>query len=321
MKNSSFIPHHFLHKNLLSDAQTQILSPLRYPGGKGGLSKFLATVLRINNCVGSCYYEPFAGGAGAAFRLLSNRMVGDLFLNDADPCIYAFWKSALWETERFVDRTLSIPLTIKEWQRQKDVCFNPSGQSIFDLGFATFYLNRCNRSGIIVGAGPIGGYAQNGAWRLDARFNRESLASRILHLGEYRNSINIYNLDAITFLKAHLPKGKKRKDTFVYLDPPYYKAGRRLYLNFYKEEEHRALAKYILKQRALNWVMSYDKSDFISKLYRTCNEYLFLWRYSLQKKQKAEELLIVPHHLILPKHKELNKINMNLQSIKGVYSN
>jgi len=46
------------------------LSPLRYPGGKGRLAKFLAIILQINDCVGCHYYEPFAGGAGAAFRLL-----------------------------------------------------------------------------------------------------------------------------------------------------------------------------------------------------------------------------------------------------------
>jgi len=302
-------------------APTRILSPLRYPGGKGGLAKLLTTVLQINDCAGCHYYEPFAGGAGAAFRLLVDGIVSELFLNDADPCVYAFWVSALRETKRFVDRILSIPLTIEEWRRQQAICLNPTAQSTFDVGFATFYLNRCNRSGIIVGAGPIGGYAQRGKWQLDERFNRENLTSRILQLGQYRDKIHIYNLDAIVFLGAQLPMGKRRREVFVYLDPPYFTAGRRLYFNFYREKDHRALARYVLRQRKLKWIMTYDDSDFIRQIYWPCEEYIFSLRYSLQKKQEAHELLIAPHHLIVPNYTELSEIKMDLQAIQEGYIN
>ena len=37
------------------------------------------------------------------------------------------------------------------------------------LGFSAFFLNRTNRSGIIEGAGPIGGYTQTGKWKVDAQ--------------------------------------------------------------------------------------------------------------------------------------------------------
>ena len=295
---------------------TRILSPLRYPGGKGRLAKLLSIVLQINDCNGCHYYEPFAGGAGAAFRLLVDGIVSELFLNDADPCVYAFWMSALRETERFVDRIMDIPLTIEQWQCQQAICLSPSANSTFDVGFATFYLNRCNRSGILVGAGPIGGYAQRGKWRLDERFNRESLAHRIIQLGQYRNNIHIYNLDAIAFLNAWLPMGKTRREAFVYLDPPYFTTGRRLYLNCYKEKDHRSLAKYLLHQKKLKWLMTYDDSDFIRQIYRLCEEYVFSLRYSLQKKQEARELLIAPRHLILPNYLELGKIKIDLQPIQ-----
>ena len=49
----------------------------------------------------------------------------------------------------------------------------------YELGFAAFYLNRTNRSGIL-NAGVIGGKKQDGKWEMDARFNRDNLASRIL---------------------------------------------------------------------------------------------------------------------------------------------
>lgn len=306
-----------IYRQAICNAPTRTLSPLRYPGGKGGLAKLLAAVLQINDCAGCHYYEPFAGGAGAAFRLLVNRTVSELSLNDADPCIHAFWVSALRETERFVDRILNTPLTIEEWRRQQAICLNPTAQSTFDVGFATFYLNRCNRSGILVGAGPIGGYAQRGKWRLDVRFNRENLASRVLQLGQHDDRIHIYNMDAIAFLGAKLPIGKRRRGVFVYLDPPYYKAGRRLYFNSYREKDHRALARYILRQRELKWIMTYDDSVFIRQIYWPCKQFIFSLRYSLQKRQEAREVLIAPRHLTVPNYAKLRELQMHLHLIQA----
>lgn len=291
------------------------LSPLRYPGGKGKLAKFLALVLQTNNGFGCRYYEPFAGGAGAAFSLLINGIVEKIFINDIDPYIYAFWVSALSETERFLENILSVPLTIEEWRRQKAIYLTPKTQTIFDLGFATFYLNRCNRSGILLGAGPIGGYTQNGSWRLDARFNRESLASRFVQLGQYRKNVQIYNLDALTFLSNHLPVGNERKKVFVYLDPPYFTTGRRLYVNFFKEKNHRALAQYVLRQKTLKWIMTYDVNSFIQRTYQSCHKFILSLNYSLQRKHQANELMITPKHLRMPSDCELSKLKINLQKI------
>ncbi len=278
-----------------------LLSPLRYPGGKARLATLLASFMEANGCKEEGrYYEPFAGGSGAALRLLGEGRTSELFLNDADPCIYAFWSIVLSEPDRFVECLLNIPLTIDEWRKQRSVYAEPNAHSVFDVGFATFYLNRCNRSGILSGAGPIGGYSQEGKWRLDARFNKKKLIAQILSLKRYRDSIHFYNLDAIDFLTSYLPRGRKREEVFVYLDPPYYYAGKRLYLNYYKDKEHLALAKYILRQKTLKWVMTYDRSDFIGKIYNSCDEFYFSLRYSLQKKQEASELLVVPRHLTMP---------------------
>lgn len=290
-------------------------SPLRYPGGKGSLATFINSVIDINEGIGCQYYEPFAGGAGAGFRLLSEEKVSALFLNDADPCIYAFWKSALWKTEQFVSRILNSPLTIQEWQKQRAIYLKAKRNSLLDVGFATFYLNRCNRSGILTGAGPIGGYAQEGDWKLDARFNREKLATRILKIREYRDVIKIHNLDALVFLSKKLPIGKRRQNVFVYLDPPYFTAGQRLYYNSFKNKDHRDLARYILRQKTLKWMMSYDNCDFIRRLYIPCQKFLFLLRYSLQKKKNAQELLILPNHLRSVSNKKLKEINMNLRKV------
>lgn len=277
-------------------------SPLRYPGGKAKLSEFLQRTISLNNLNGCSYYEPFAGGAGAAIRLLSDKHVSHLYLNDADRRIYALWTAILKDTKQFADRILSIPLTIDEWNKQHDICAHDRGVKLFDLGFAAFYMNRCNRSGILSGAGPIGGYKQLGEWGIDARFSRENLATRVLALGKLRDHITLANLDAMKFLNKHLPNGQARSKVFVYLDPPYVAEGKRLYLNHYNAGDHRALATYILRQKVLPWVMSYDDNPLIRELYSTgAQRYLFSLRYSLQKRTLGSELLIVPPKIKLPR--------------------
>ena len=275
-------------------------SPLRYPGGKASLATFLTRTIELNNLSGCSYFEPFAGGAGAALRLLREGAVSELHLNDFDPRITTFWHALLSEPERFVDAILSVPLNIAEWKRQQQVYLRADASENFDLGFATFYLNRCNRSGILPGAAPIGGYAQTGKWGIGARFSRDNLAERVLMIARNREQIHITNMDALTFLVKHLPRGRKRQRVFAYLDPPYYSNGNRLYLNFYKDRDHKNLARYIQRQSALKWVMSYDDTCLIRDLYETCAVSHLSLQYSLQRKQQARELLIAPPHVRLP---------------------
>ena len=140
-------------------------SPLRYPGGKASLSGFLTDVIDLNELRGGRYFEPYAGGAGAALALLAAGVVSDISINDADIRIFSFWKAALKQNSRFVDQVLSTPLTIEEWHNQRRVCCEPNAHDSFAVGFAAFYMNRCNRSGVLSGAGPIGGHHQSGKWR------------------------------------------------------------------------------------------------------------------------------------------------------------
>ena len=275
-------------------------SPLRYPGGKASLAPFLARAIATNDLLGCQYFEPFAGGAGAALGLLRRRVVSELRLNDLDYRIVAFWQAVLTEPAEFVDRIHSVPLTIQEWRNQEQVYSKAATAKDFDLGFAVFYLNRCNRSGLLRGAGPIGGHAQSGKWALDARFNRDALARRVLAVARRRDRIRVENMDARAFLVRHLPRGRGRSRVFAYLDPPYYANGRRLYLNAFDDADHKALAAYLKRQRSLRWLMSYDDTPFIRKLYGPCVVSGLALQYSLQRKSRAQELLLAPSYVQLP---------------------
>ncbi len=275
-------------------------SPLRYPGGKASLSNFLIDVIDLNDLRGCEYFEPYAGGAGAALRLLETGAVNKIHLNDADRRISAFWQSAIHHTEEFIAKINSIELTIDEWHKQKAISQSPSRAKVLDLGLSTFYLNRCNRSGVL-SAGPIGGYAQEGKWRMDVRFNRETLINRIRSIGSMREAITISSSDALEFLKEKLPRGSARSRVLVYLDPPYVEQARRLYLNSYESRDHVFVAAHMRKQKVLPWVMSYDDCELVRSLYANdCSVSNIPVKYSLNKKRVSNELLIAPPHMVLP---------------------
>lgn len=272
------------------------------------MSDFLEDVIDLNDLRGCHHYEPYAGGAGAALTLLEKKVVDKIFLNDADPRVFAFWNAVLNETDRFADRVLSVPLDIKEWHRQREICSNPSPHSSFDIGFSAFYMNRCNRSGILNGAGPIGGLQQNGKWKLNARFNRVTLAQRIRKTGAKSKQIQVSCMDAIDFLRSSLPVGKARRNTFVYLDPPYVNKAQRLYLNAYRPDDHAGIARYLSSQTALPWLMSYDDTQLIRNLYRKRHIFKLPIRYSLKEKRLAMELITCPLDLILPRSVQVHGV-------------
>ncbi|EAE7097897.1 DNA adenine methylase, partial [Listeria monocytogenes] len=175
-------------------------SPLRYPGGKTQLSSFVKNLLEINNIVGGTYIEPFAGGAGVAIQLLLEGDVDSIVINDYDKSIYSIWYSILNNTERFINLISDTPVTIEEWYRQKEIYLrNKNRQNSLEGGFATFFLNRTNVSGIISG-GPIGGIKQTGKYKIDCRFNKKDLIRKIRLVASRREAITLYRKDALKLI-------------------------------------------------------------------------------------------------------------------------
>jgi DNA adenine methylase len=236
------------------------LSPLRYPGGKGELAPFLARLARAQAPRVTEYAEPFAGGAGAALRLLADEEVQVVHLNDLNPGIAAMWEGAVYEAQRFAERIRRQPADIDSWHRARQIYITPDEYDRFELGFATFLLNRWNRSGIIA-ARPIGGLKQTGNWKIDARFNRENLAQRVEQLGEYQTRINVTQLDAREFIKlleAEHPRA------LTYVDPPYLTQGEDLYFDSLAARDHDALAAQ-LRESDLRWLLTYDADERVTE--------------------------------------------------------
>lgn len=254
-------------------------------------------LLKINELEGCTYAEPYAGGAGAAINLLLEGYVSRIMINDANVAIYSFWKYLKEENERIIDDILSCHVTLETWHKMQETylsCKTPC----YELAFSTFFLSRTNRSGIL-NAGPIGGSTQEkqekASYKIDCRFNKNDLAHRIAEIGKRKKHIEVFNKDALKFLKD-----LRRNNYFVYLDPPYYEKGQSLYMNYYNDKDHRELASYLKRTKKFRWVLSYDDNKFIQELYKDFNLYQFPLSYRVQTVKSENELLCLSKGLRVP---------------------
>jgi DNA adenine methylase len=264
-------------------------TPLRYPGGKGKLAPYIKELIKDNSLLDGEYVEAYAGGAAIGLELLFHDYVSRIHINDLSRPIHSFWYSVLHGTDRLCKLIHDTPLTLKEWDRQKRVFSNQDDFDNLALGFATFFLNRTNRSGILNG-GIIGGRDQTGRWKIDARFNSDELIYRIECIAKMKRRISLTRMDALEFLKNGVPTWPSK--TLIYLDPPYYMKGRELYYDFYQRADHEALAKFVIsKLIRQRWIVSYDNTAAVRALYRGCQRFTYGLGYSARDWRLGTEVI------------------------------
>jgi DNA adenine methylase len=271
-------------------------SPLRYPGGKRKLSNYIKLVVAQNGLLGRHYVEPYAGGAAVALALLFEGYVSHIHINDLSRSVYAFWYTVLNETDLLCFRIQSVVVTMDEWYRQRGVQEEAHKASLLDLGFSTFFLNRTNRSGIILG-GVIGGKGQEGPYKLDARYNVENLIDRIRRVASHRDQISIYNEDAADFIGNILPGVPG--DALVYLDPPYYSKGKDLYESNYDYGDHRTISELVANIQQ-SWIVTYDNVPEIIDLYGDYSRIVYHFHYSAADRYRGSEVMFFGDGLSIP---------------------
>lgn len=281
-------------------------SPLRYPGGKACLFDLATSVLQLNDLERGHYAEPYAGGCGLALKLLYGGHVSDIHINDIDPGIWSFWHCVLNRTEAFVKRVQNTPVTIKEWRHQREVYARGDSSKPLALGFATFFLNRTNRSGVIKDAGVIGGLNQKGEYKIDCRFNRADLSKRIRRIAKYRERIHLTHMDAIHFMRRC--DKKLPEQSLLFIDPPYFKKGSSLYTSFYLAKDHARVAD-VVTDLTNPWLVTYDDAPTIRELYKSRRQYCFDINYSLNEKRMGTELLIASKGLKIPAEARERQVN------------
>lgn len=256
----------------------------------------MGDIRRLNGLGDRSIAEPFAGGAGASLTLLYLEETYRIYINDIDPAIHDFWWTLVNRPQPFLDMLSSTLVSVAEWRRQRDVYRGGGRVSRLRRGFSAFYLNRCNRSGIIMNGGPIGGIAQTGKWKLNARFNKAELRHRCEKVAEYHKRIRVSCDDGIDFVERLDPKR-----TFFFIDPPYFEKGGMLYLNALDTNYHATLAARLMTMSGAAWVLTYDDCPEIRQMYHGWAAIRpFSLRYSAAKRRTGKEILITPKWMRLP---------------------
>lgn len=237
-------------------------TPLRFPGGKSKIYPFMISLIEANDLRGCTYAEAFCGGAGLAMKLLLKGDVSKVVLNDYDPAVYSIWDAVVNHPNELCTYIESAPLDMDEWERCHEV-YQGADEPSLELGKAAFFLNRTNRSGILKG-GVIGGKEQTGKYKIDARFNRETLCEKVRSIAAKAGSIELHNLDVLDFMTGVAPK--LGGDSLLYLDPPYVQKGPGLYENSFTDGDHRELAKRV-EQYGGKWMVTYDTDKLVDELY------------------------------------------------------
>jgi DNA adenine methylase len=261
------------------------------------MANLLSQIRRANGLGNLAISEPFCGGAGASLTLLYLEEAHEIFINDIDNAMFAFWWTLTNRPQPFLSRLRRTRVSMAEWQRQRTAYRDTSCKSKVKSAFAAFYLNRCNRSGIIMNGGPIGGIKQTGKWKLGARYNKPELLRRCEKIVEYRNRIHASCEDGIQHIKR-LDATK----TFFFIDPPYFAKGPTLYLNGLDESYHADLAEQLRAMSNEAWVLTYDDCPQIRKLYAKWTTIRpFSLRYAAAERRQGREIMIVPKWMQLPR--------------------
>lgn len=241
-----------------------LLSPLRYPGGKRRLAKYIAEALRLNGLRPQLYVEPFAGGASVAIQLLHDNLVEQVALGEKDPLVAGFWKTVFDEPEQLIDALRGIEPSLELWEHYR----NAQPRTTLDWAITCLYLNRTSFSGILSPtAGPIGGRRQASAHTIGCRFPVERLEKRIRQIAAFAGRVAFIHegdwQDVVTRVQA---LGLHRDEVFYYLDPPFYEKADRLYRYSFAEDDHQQLYD-ALGHLDARYILSYDAAEPIIAKY------------------------------------------------------
>lgn len=261
-------------KNVVNVSSVPQRSPFRYPGGKTWLIPVVRKWLKQLDKPVDLLLEPFAGGGIVGLTAAMESLAQNVLLVEKDEEIAAVWRTMLnGDAKWLAERIMSFDLT----HENAKTILSQEVKSTKELAFATILKNRIFHGGILANGSGMIKRGENGKG-LSSRWYPKTLKNRILAIEFFKEKIQFIHGDA--FLT--LDKFSQSIDTFHFIDPPYTKAGKRLYKH--SDIDHELLFKKVSELKG-HYMLTYDESDEILG---------YAEKYNLQYKRI---LMRTTHHL------------------------
>lgn len=220
--------------------------PLPWVGGKrrfvGRILPHLVPHLRP----GRPYLEPFAGGAAVALTLLHRFPWLDVWINDANPDVSAFWKTLQADPDYLIDRMRREHPERGAWHHYRTATPTDPNEQAWRL-YALHAWSYSQKGGSF---NP----GHGARTRLDTKEIQFRTASRLLR------DCRITNLD----FRAGL-----NESGVAYCDPPYFIARRGYYAHPFNHLDHLDLARLLLA-RSDPWLLSYGEHPAVHFRFKHC---------------------------------------------------
>lgn len=271
-----------------------VRSPLRYPGGKSRAVNLIASLLPPFDE----YREPMVGGGSLFFYMRQKFPEKKFWINDLYYPLYCFWGELQSSQDEVIDQ-------IRTWRKKfsdgkelfRFLTENMRGFNPIQTAAAFFIFNRITFSGTT----ESGGFSQQA---FTHRFTESSM-ERLTPMIKILDGVKITNLD---YEKVMEQPGK---NVFLFLDPPYYSASKSALYgkngSLHKNFDHNRFAEAI-KNSKHKWLITYDDSPFIRKLFSFANIIPWGLTYGMRNitansNQAGKELFISNYLEKLPSEK------------------
>lgn len=272
------------------------MSFFRYPGGKRKLREEILLALTSSYSEGMQYREPFFGGGSIGIEFIKHHPeLQSIWINDKDIGIYCLWKSVIEQPEELYSKIIKFVPSTKKFYAYKDELRNltttPLDDSgILDIGFKKIAIHQISYSGLgTMSGGPLGGEEQKSDYKIDCRWSPSYLNKKIngIHSLLRGKRIKCTCNDFETVISD------TTENALIYLDPPYYVEGNKLYQCGFEDTDHKRLAN-VLRESSMSWLLSYDddKEKVVRNMYKWAIVKELNVKYSITTARIKPELLI-----------------------------
>lgn len=238
-------------------------SPFRYPGGKTWLIPVVRHWLKQQKGI-KHLCEPFAGGGIVSLTAAFENLAEKITMLELDEDVAAVWEVIVNGDTNWLAKTIfEFDLT----RENADKVLSKEKKTINELAFSTILKNRIYHGGIITKGSGLIKKGENGKG-IKSRWYPKTLRERITAINHIKHKLTFITGDAFDYLE----KNKNNLDKFFFIDPPYTKAGKRLYTYF--DIDHDKLFEITSRLKG-KYMLTYDDTEEIRLL---ANKYQLLYK-------------------------------------------